>query len=344
MEGSVDIFLYVVLLIIVITLIGLRIYRLHGKGKTPQKRSSKNNNFKRNLSKKDDWIDTDQFVRWRQRMYVSCDEETLDEFMNFLAKYNGGYVKRSHGRIVEQDYLGREKGDLKGIYYHVVVSNKKISPNKKEEFRKYLQMIPGMVLEERPSQRDGRLWNKSRDLNEYKRKAVGNFGEQLVRDTLRQLDREQYIVMQGVLLEQDGVKKEFDHLVIGKSAVFVLETKAFGISGEEKGTDVSKLIVTKDGWKLRKKGYEREIENPTKQLMEEIVFLQNVIRNDQIEVEPILVLANNKLIIEKKVNLEYPLIHLYELNDYIQKYSGKQKINALNRISIENEINRHRIN
>ena len=45
-------------------------------------------------------------------MTPSSDKEELAGFICFLEEYKGGYVRRSAGTIVKQEYLNKEKGDL----------------------------------------------------------------------------------------------------------------------------------------------------------------------------------------------------------------------------------------
>ena len=73
------------------------------------------------------YIDTDQFEKEKIKIKPSCSEEELDSFIAFLKVYKGGYIKRRDGKIVNRDYLGKEKGDLKGIFYHIVVPSNKLS-------------------------------------------------------------------------------------------------------------------------------------------------------------------------------------------------------------------------
>ncbi|MGN0395510.1 MAG: hypothetical protein ACI4EF_09110 [Coprococcus sp.] len=73
----------------------------------------------------------------------------LQNFLVFLKKYQGGYVRRKSDQIVYQDFLGKEKGDLKGIFFNIVVPNPNISTKEKEEFR-YLKGIGVNGIDKRP--------------------------------------------------------------------------------------------------------------------------------------------------------------------------------------------------
>ena len=184
------------------------------------------------FSKKNKWVSTDDFEKEKKKLRPNCSDMELQNFLVFLKKYQGGYVRRKSGQIVYQDFLGKEKGDLKGIFFNIVVPNPNISTKEKEEFRRYLKEIGVNGIDKRPNYetRDSKLRNNKKD-EEYIRKEVGNIGEQIVRNALKRLEELGYSVINGPVLKYDGVSKEYDHIVIGDNGVFCIETKAFGLSG-----------------------------------------------------------------------------------------------------------------
>ena len=68
------------------------------------------------FSKKNKWVSTDDFEKEKKKLRPNCSDMELQNFLVFLKKYQGGYVRRKSGQIVYQDFLGKEKGDLKGIF------------------------------------------------------------------------------------------------------------------------------------------------------------------------------------------------------------------------------------
>ena len=106
-----------------------------------------------------------------------------------------------------------------------------IDIHQKEEFRKLLVSIGVSGLDKRPDYetRDSKLRNDKADANEYERKKVGNKGEQIVRDHLDHLDSGDFAVINGPVLKFGSTKKEYDHIVVGPTGVFCIETKAFGM-------------------------------------------------------------------------------------------------------------------
>ena len=92
------------------------------------------------FSKKNKWVSTDDFEKEKKKLRPNCSDMELQNFLVFLKKYQGGYVRRKSGQIVYQDFLGKEKGDLKGIFFNIVVPNPNISTKEKEEFRRQYEV------------------------------------------------------------------------------------------------------------------------------------------------------------------------------------------------------------
>lgn len=295
------------------------------------------------------WVDTEEFDRWQVTVNSRCDDRILREYLEFLKEYGGGYIKRKNGVITYQDFLGKEKGALKGIFFNVVVPSSRISIRNKEEFRRYLISIGVTGISERPKYelRDGALKNYEKDEDDFHRKQAGNMGEQKVRDCLNNMSHSKYHVVNGVVMRYKGVKKEFDHIVIGRNGLFIIETKAFGMSDLDEAKDYAELIIDqKDDWQLTKNGRTKKLKSPTHQIHEQKRFIENIISGttagSMINVRPVLVLSNEKLTYKKKIALDYKILKLNELQDYIE--DNKDKIGYNDVADILTLINRYRVN
>lgn len=66
--------------------------------------------------KGNEWVSTDGFEEWKKKLTPSSTKEEFTDFMTFLQEYKGGFVRRKSGKIVRQEYLNKEKGDLKGLF------------------------------------------------------------------------------------------------------------------------------------------------------------------------------------------------------------------------------------
>lgn len=323
--------------IAVILMLGLIFIVKYSKRQRPKVKNTKNT--------KNNWVDTTQFQNWKERISHSCDEKTLMDFMNFLKLYKGGYIKRRNGRIVYQGFLGREKGELKGIFYHKVVPARNVSIKQKELFRTYLRGIGVNGLEERPAYelRSGKLKADSRNEEEYHRKLSGNRGEQRVRNCLKILNDASFSVLNGIVLRDGEQVKEFDHIIVGDTGVFVLETKAFGMSDKSEDSDEARLTIDADGqWKLYRHHNMRTLKNPTEQILEEKRFMEELLADTFVEVKTVLVLANENLAIKKRVSLDYDVIMLKDLVGYITKYKGK--LSDSDKYQIISKLQEHRVN
>lgn len=295
------------------------------------------------FSKKNKWVSTDDFEKEKKKLRPNCSDMELQNFLVFLKKYQGGYVRRKSGQIVYQDFLGKEKGDLKGIFFNIVVPNPNISTKEKEEFRRYLKEIGVNGIDKRPNYetRDSKLRNNKKD-EEYIRKEVGNIGEQIVRNALKRLEELGYSVINGPVLKYDGVSKEYDHIVIGDNGVFCIETKAFGLSGG-KACKASLFIDPNDKWIIRKNGMNRDLESPTQQVVDEKKLLEKIINLSYfLEVHPILVLCNTELYIKNNIELPYDVVRIDALIECIQ--NCKDSITESDRLCVLSDIDRNRIN
>ena len=293
------------------------------------------------FSKKNKWVSTDDFEKEKKKLRPNCSDMELQNFLVFLKKYQGGYVRRKSGQIVYQDFLGKEKGDLKGIFFNIVVPNPNISTKEKEEFRRYLKEIGVNGIDKRPNYetRDSKLRNNKKD-EEYIRK--GNIGEQIVRNALKRLEELGYSVINGPVLKYDGVSKEYDHIVIGDNGVFCIETKAFGLSGG-KACKASLFIDPNDKWIIRKNGMNRDLESPTQQVVDEKKLLEKIINlSCFLEVHPILVLCNTELYIKNNIELPYDVVRIDALIECIQ--NCKDSITESDRLCVLSDIDRNRIN
>lgn len=296
----------------------------------------------KNDSKKDQWVSTEDFQREKLKIKPYCSEEDFLAFLRFLYSYEGGYVRRRSGQIIYQDYLGKEKGDLKGIFYNVVIPNPNIATPTKEEYRRFLVGIGVTGVEKRPSYetRDSKLRNNKTDDEEFQRKEVGNQGEQVVRDILEKLDSSTYAVINGPVLKSNDVKKEYDHLVIGKTGVFSIETKAFGMS-YGKPEKAALYINEGDKWIIRKNKNNRELVSPTEQVLAEQKHLESII-SYPVPVHSILVLSNTELFVKNNIKLPYDIIKANELAEYIENY--KDDLSDNDKMFILQDIDASRIN
>lgn len=294
-------------------------------------------------SKRDKFVSTGEFDREKVKLKPRCSEAEINDFMKFLYSYEGGYFKRRSGKIVHREYSNKEKGDLKGIFYNIVLPNSNLPVSKREEFRKMLVRIGVDGLNERPSYetREAKLRNKVEDEQEHKRKEVGNKGEKIVRDELHKLDSIDFSVINGPVLKVGDDVKEYDHIVVGRTGIFAIETKAFGM--KDGNANKNWLFIDKgDKWIIGKGEHSRELASPTEQVKAEKELLLNILSSTSLEIHPVLVLSNEQLIVKNNIKLNYDVVRVDELIKYLSEY--EDSLNDGERLSALSIIDEHRIN
>ena len=270
-------------------------------------------------SKKNKWVDTEEFEKRKAALKLHCSEEEFTEFFDFLQKYEGGYIRRKNGEIVQHEYLNREKGDLKGIFFNIIMPNPNLHSYRKEEFRKFIRSIGVTGVDARPNYetRDNSLRNRETDPESFQRKEVGNIGEKLVRKTLEELEQNGYSVINGAKLRFGDKVKEYDHIVVSLHGVFIIETKAFGMT-DGKAVKCGVFIDPDDHWILRKKQTNKELQSPTEQIITAVQHLSDILQNSMFPVHGIVALSNENAFIKQNVDLPYQVVRIDALTDAIR--------------------------
>ena len=117
--------------------------------------------------------------------------------------------------------------------------------------------------------------------------------------------------------------KEFDHIVIGKNGLFIIETKAFGMT-DGKDAKSSLFIDPGDKWIIRKNQTYRELESPTSQIVSERDLIEAVLQTKpHIKPQAILLCCNRELYIKNNIELPYTVLRIDELITYIENYPGE---------------------
>ena len=168
-------------------------------------------------AKKNKWVSTEDFQKAKGKLKRDCTEDEFDAFFGFLKNYKGGFVRRRSGQIVEQGYLGKEKGDLKGIFFNVVYPNHNLSTGKKEEFRRYLVSVGVNGIDERPSYktRDNRLKNKETDEDRALARLLIDQEEYKKEDVISRMEKPQnYPVYRDRLIRRGILKNRRGYIAL----------------------------------------------------------------------------------------------------------------------------------
>lgn len=164
-----------------------------------------------------------------------------------------------------------------------------------------------------------------REKEEYlENKKNGVIGEKEVEYALKWLDNSYVMIPKTsegkygeksiVLYNPDFIDEpqEYDHIIIGKQGVFLIETKNYA----------GKLIIDKNGnWiRIKKEGVQEGERNPIQQLRRHEKLLRSILGKD-IPIICLICMAHPKMIIEGVENCSVPLIKSDLLVEYIENYN-----------------------
>ena len=241
--------------------------------------------------------DARKFEEWKMKISGGADEKLLLDYMDFLRTYPGSRVRHKGRKRVIYSYTGRELGTLKGIFLNIIAPTPRLYTASKEQFREFLIGLGVSGLSERPNyeERSGKL-RVGKNLSELDRriKTAGNIGEKAVRAVLENLPPE-YKSVSGIYLEIEGtLRLELDHVVIGPTGMYILETKAFGITPEGVNNRLVLFINKKGEWSKTEHGRIVPLPSPEEQIIRQQQIMQDFLSPINVIPRVILVLANKK--------------------------------------------------
>jgi len=286
-------------------------------------------------------IDPSEFDTERKKIHPYSTEDEIRSFMTFLRRYGGGYVKYNQGRVVKRDFLGKEKGILKGIFFNVILPGRNFSDTLKEDFRAYLLSIGVNGLSEKPDYEKIREKTITKKENDTLIRSSGHKAEKRVNDTLFYLLNAQDKVFKNITLEYNGTHREYDHIVISGSTILILETKGFGISASL-GTEKCTLHIDEnDNWVIEKNGNTRNLKSPTAQITGQKQIIEGILSGTNAKIEYILVLPNPELECDFHGTRNYMIMTLLELSLAFEKLTSQNHAASSNLII--SKIEQHRI-
>lgn len=158
-------------------------------------------------------------------------------------------------------------------------------------------------------------------------KESGDIGEGRVKEALRWLDSS-YVQIQPLSkdcsnnaciylqnLDYINVRQEYDHILVGKTGVFVIETKNYA----------GRLIVDKYGnWRrIQHDGKEVGVKNPLEQVRKHEKVLRSFL-GENISLISIICIANDSAIIEGIENCPVPIIKSDALVEFVEHYENQK--------------------
>ena len=101
----------------------------------------------------------------------------------------------------------------------------------------------------------------------FYKKIIGKAGEFHVKNELKKLPKDKYLILNDVMIEDHNTTHQIDHIVVSEFGIFVIETKQY--NGYIVGNEYEKK------WKQNNKFY---INNPIHQNYGHIKALENVLK------------------------------------------------------------------
>lgn len=143
----------------------------------------------------------------------------------------------------------------------------------------------------------------------FYKKIIGKAGEFHVKNELKKLPKDKYLILNDVMIEDHNTTHQIDHIVVSEFGIFVIETKQY--NGYIVGNEYEKK------WKQNNKFY---INNPIHQNYGHIKALENVLKLEGNKFVPIVCIPSTaKIQVESKSHV----LHIDELNETILSYKEK---------------------
>lgn len=257
---------------------------------------------------KEKWLNNDEKIKYYKELFEDINSKLYGNYEEYLK-----YLREKEKSI---SYALKDFSHTFGCLTELINTNE----NKMNSFDKYIKARQSYID------------------SDYKGCKVGIEGENRVNQELSLYNN--IINLSNIRLEvldnNNTIQSiENDNILLTKNGIFVLEIKNFGEIGNYD------IIIEKDGRWLRKNKYNGEttvIKNVTKQNNRHIAFLNKFINeginrsfDDYIEVEGIVVIANEKITIEN-YNNNQNIFRDSELYSYIKSQEVKFKRDELEKI------------
>lgn len=195
-----------------------------------------------------------------------------------------------------------------------------INTPKKLLDKAYLYIFEGETIEESINTQINERYSKE--------KEAGNIGESKVNYALKWLDRNYSIIERKskdsygndcILIQNsefNNMSQEFDHIVIGPTGIFLIETKNYS----------GKLVIDQYGnWKRVYGDEEKGILNPLQQVRRHEKLIKSIVKDD-IDIISIVCIANDTAIIDGIENTSLNVIKYDMLVEFIETYKTNKKI------------------
>ena len=143
----------------------------------------------------------------------------------------------------------------------------------------------------------------------FYKQIVGFMGELWTKEALLKLDKNEYKILNNIMIEVNGITHQIDHIIISKYGIFVIETKQY--NGYITGNEYDKNWCLKAG---TKKIY---INNPMHQNYGHVIALSQKLNLPQDKFIPIICIPSTAKV---NVKSKIPVARNYNLVEIIKSY------------------------
>lgn len=159
----------------------------------------------------------------------------------------------------------------------------------------------------------------------FYKKIVGKAGEHYVKQELKKLPKNKYLILNDIMIKDNNSTHQIDHIVVSEYGIFVIETKQW--NGYITGNEYDKK------WRQNNKYY---INNPIHQNYGHVKALENLLHLDNNKFIPIICIPSTAKI---KIKSKSHVLRLYELNETILSYKVPILDNYNELYKIINDLN-----
>ena len=144
-------------------------------------------------------------------------------------------------------------------------------------------------------------------------RVKGYIGELGVRLILKKLKKEEFEVLHNIMLMKDGKTTQIDHIIVGRTGIFVVETKNY--NGWIFGSEHSK-VWTQSIYKSK-----RKFQNPVHQNYGHIKFLEHHLQDYSGPFFSVIVFSNKGTL--KKMDITSDTIHVVNTEHLLRVIHSK---------------------
>lgn len=275
----------------------------------------------------------------KQKLRVSINKLGFEELLDTYRDYRHFYNNLAERQKNADEFTAASYESYLKVYDYgaILISNKMNELNRNKAKTRYIapEVLDAAMCFYYETENISEAYELQKKERYSQDKESGDAGERKVEYTLQWLDKS-FVNIEArsknyagnlciKLCNPEFIDKvqEYDHIIVGKKGVFVIETKNFS----------GKIIIDKYGnWIRKKQNEEIGMTNPLQQMRQHEKILKSFLPGN-INVVSILCIANDKAIIEGIENFTLPIVKSDMIVEFIENYNDDSNLS-------QNEINK----